>query len=168
MVFDEMHNIKSDQTMLAELERDSREARKWGIAYYLSSQYISDFGLLVKAARRFVVCSSGSPEERKEIVQALSLTPAQVSRLTTAVGLRPTGMTYLSKVINKQGNEFVQFLTSMVGSKRLWLLTTDPDDQAVRSILRKRYDLDTVINMLAMIHPRGVKSIIQVKRRNVL
>lgn len=164
MVFDEMHNIKSDQTMLAELERDSREARKWGIAYYLSSQYISDFGLLVKAARRFVVCSSGSPEERKEIVQALSLTPAQVSRLTTAVGLRPTGMTYLSKVINKQGNEFVQFLTSMVGSKRLWLLTTDPDDQAVRSILRKRYDLDTVINMLAMIHPRGVKSIIQVKK----
>lgn len=160
MVFDEMHNIKSDQTMLAELDRDSREARKWGIAYYLSSQYISDFGVLTKAARRFVVCSSGSPQERDEIIKALSLTPAQVSRLVTTVGLRPTGMTYLSKVINKEGNEFVQFITSMVGSKRLWLLTTDPDDQAIRSILRKKFDLDSVINMLSMIHPRGVKSVI--------
>ncbi|WP_173912863.1 ATP-binding protein [Acinetobacter sp. Marseille-Q1618] len=161
MVFDEMHNIKSDKVMVDELERDSREARKWGIAFYLSSQYISDFGILTKAARRFVVCSAGSTDERADIINALKLTDAQVQRLTSIVGLRPTGMTYLSKTINKENKEFVQFLTSMVGSKRMWLLSTDPDDQAIRSLLRKRYDLDTVINMLSTIHPRGVKSVIQ-------
>ncbi|WP_417651523.1 ATP-binding protein [Acinetobacter baumannii] len=160
MVFDEMHNIKSDNFMIAELERDSREIRKWGIAYYLSSQYISDFGILTKAASRFVVCSQGSPEERKDIVKYLQLTPAQEKRLTSIVGLRSSGMTYLSKVINERNDQYVQFFTSMIGPKRLWLLTTNPEDQAVRSIMRKKHDLETCIDILATVHPRGVKTIV--------
>lgn len=146
--------------MIAELERDSREIRKWGIAYYLSSQYISDFGILTKAASRFVVCSQGSPEERKDIVKYLQLTPAQEKRLTSIVGLRSSGMTYLSKVINERNDQYIQFFTSMIGPKRLWLLTTNPEDQAVRSIMRKKHDLETCIDILATVHPRGVKTIV--------
>ncbi|MDC5278259.1 ATP-binding protein, partial [Acinetobacter baumannii] len=160
MVFDELRNIKNDPFMMEELERDSREIRKWGIAYYLSSQYIKDFGILTKAASRFIICSQGSPEERRDIVEALQLTEAQVQRLTALVGLNSTGMTYLSKVVNKKGEVFIQFLTSMIGPKRLWLLTTHPDDQAIRDILKKKYDLETVINMLAIVHPRGVESVV--------
>lgn len=168
IAMDELHNAAKDKTLFAELERDGREARKWGTELCLASQMLDDFGMLIKIATRFVIADSGTAETRQWMREKISLKPEEERALSMFVGLGPGGLTYLSRIVCKT-ETFTSLLTLTIGPQRLWALTTDADDRLMRETMYQvcNNDRPLALRLLAKAYPGGAKKAITAERQRL-
>lgn len=168
IAMDELHNAAKDKTLFDELERDGREARKWGTEICLASQMLDDFGKLTNLATRFVIADSGTSETRQLLREKLSLKPAEERALKDYVGLGPGGLTYLARFVCKTAT-YTCLLTLTIGPQRLWALTTDADDRLMRETMYQvcNQNRPLALKLLAKEYPGGAKTAISAERQRL-
>lgn len=167
LAYDELHNAKKDDGLFAELERDCREARKWGMELKFASQIMEDFGRIPELATRFVIADRGTPKARQNLRETIELKEVEEAVLKDYVKLGPGGLTYLSRIVGKNGS-YVSLMTLTVGPQRLWALTTDADDRLLRTNI---YDLlgdrPLALRLLAKAYPFGAKKVINMRKESL-
>lgn len=174
LAIDEMHNAKGDKSLMKLLETDAREGRKWGLELMFASQNLTDFDFgegedrvkLLAYVTQLCVCSSPRAGDLKSFKDYFTQAPA-VEREMKRIGLTKEGLTYLS-YIKAKNNDFCSLITSTVGPKRLWSLTTDQDDRLIRNMMMKiAGNRQLAIAALAYYFPGGARSRIQEIRSTI-
>ena len=157
LAYDELHNAKRDEALFAELERDCREARKWGMELKFASQMMEDFGNIPQLATQFVIADRGTPKSREYLQKTIALQTVEENTLKNNVSLGPGGLTYLSRIVAKNGN-YVSLMTLTIGPQRLWALTTDSDDRLLRNTMYELLgDRPLALKLLAIVFPFGAR-----------
>src|SRR5699024_8985810 len=115
---------------------------------------------LLAYVTQLCVCSSPRAGDLKSFKDYFTQAPA-VEREMKRIGLTKEGLTYLS-YIKAKNNDFCSLITSTVGPKRLWSLTTDQDDRLIRNMMMKiAGNRQLAIAALAYYFPGGARSRIQ-------
>ncbi|MFB6350023.1 hypothetical protein ACFBZI_11380 [Moraxella sp. ZJ142] len=172
LAFDELHNAKGDMATMKQLETDAREGRKWGLELILSSHKLGDFRYegpteaetvdLLSFSTTVCVCSEPTEKDLDIFKKSLSSNPGVINGFDN-IGLSAHGLTYFVWFKTKAG-KFSQYLTSSVGPKRLWSLTTDQTDRAMlQAVSAKVPSLKRAIEVLAWFFGPGASS--KVKER---
>lgn len=176
LAIDEMHNAKGDKALMKLLETDAREGRKWGLELMFASQNLTDFDFgtgndeekvkLLAYVTHLCVCSIPRADDLASFKKYFSA-EAGVEREMKRIGLSREGLTYLSYITAKN-DQFCSLITSTVGPKRLWSLTTDQDDRLIRNIMMKiAGNRQLAIAALAYYFPDGARSRIQEIRTTI-
>ena len=164
LAYDELHNAKRDEGLFAELERDCREARKWGMELKFASQMLEDFGRIPQLATQFVIADRGTPKSREYMREQISLLPVEEVVLANHVRLGFGGLTYLSKIVAKNGT-YVSLMTLTLGPQKLWALTTDSDDRLLRGTMYELLgDRPLALRLLAKAFPNGARQSISARK----
>lgn len=174
LAIDEMHNAKGDKALMKLLETDAREGRKWGLELMFASQNLTDFDFgegedkvkLLAYVTQLCVCSSPRADDLASFKKYF--TPAAaVEKEMKRIGLSKEGLTYLS-YIKAKNSDFCSLITSTVGPKRLWSLTTDQDDRLIRNMMMKiAGNRQLAIAALAYYFPGGARNRIQEIRSTI-
>ena len=141
LVYDEFHRTKAAVSVVAQVDRDAREARKLGVRLMLASQKDSDFGELADLATGFWVLGAGGlkEDESRNLARTFGLGEAAVEavrfRLT---GPSSTGAPALRIAVDDDGSRLEQILVNSVGPAELWALNTAPRDVALRNRVQER------------------------------
>lgn len=176
LAFDELHNAKSDLTTMKQLEKDCREGRKWGLELILASQYMTDFGYkgqtdietvdLLGFATNICVCSEPTDKNLETFKENISSNPAIIGEFDK-IGLSAHGLTYLSYFNTKEG-KYCTYMTSQVGNKKIWSLTTDQKDRSLRAAMFKLTpDRKKAIGALAYVYGSGAAKLINERAQSV-
>lgn len=174
LAIDEMHNAKGDKALMKLLETDAREGRKWGLELMFASQNLTDFDFgegedkvkLLSYVTQLCVCSSPRADDLASFKRYFT-EAAGVQADLKRIGLSNEGLTYLS-YIKAKNNDFCSLITSTVGPKRLWSLTTDQDDRLIRNMMMKiAGNRQLAIAALAYYFPNGARSRIQEIRSTI-
>ena len=178
LVFDEFHRTLAAPSVVAQVDRDAREARKQRVRLMLASQKEQDFGALAGLATGFWVLGAGGlkEDETQRLAEMFSLGEAAVDavrfRLT---GPSAKGSPALHIAIDDDGGRLEQVLVNSVGPVELWALNTAPRDVALRDRVQGRIGpvrgraalarafpsgsaVERVKSELAELERRGVKS----------
>ena len=156
LCYDEFHRAGQAQAVIAQVERDAREARKQRMEMVVASQKIEDFGeRLTSLATRFWVLGSGRKEsEITEVGQAFglggSVREVLRNRLT---GPREEGAPVL--VMLGETDRIEQLVWNTLGPIELWALTTKPIDVALRTRMYERVEPKRARALLARRYPSG-------------
>ena len=165
LCYDEFHRAGQAQAVIAQVERDAREARKHRLEIVVASQMLEDFGeRLTSLATRYWVLGSGRKEtEIAEVgdVFGLGSSVREVlrSRLT---GPREDGAPAL--VMLGETERVEQLVVNTLGPIELWALTTKPVDVALRARMYERVEPKRARALLARRYPSG-SAAIDVTRR---
>lgn len=143
LAMDEMHNAKGDKALMALLETDAREGRKWGLELIFASQQLSDFDFeeenikvkLLNYVKHLCVCSIPEADDLLSFEKYFSKDPL-IKNDMKGISLSKHGLTYLS-YIKTRNNRYCSLMTLAVGNKRLWSLTTDADDRLIRDYMNE-------------------------------
>lgn len=174
LAIDEMHNAKGDKALMKLLETDAREGRKWGLELLFASQNLTDFDFgegegrvkLLAYVTQLCVCSTPRADDLQSFKNYFTENPAVIADLRR-IGLSREGLTYMS-YIKAKNNDFCSLITSTVGPKRLWSLTTDQDDRMIRNMMMKiAGNRQLAIAALAYCFPGGARSRIQEIRQAI-
>ena len=163
MVFDEFHRTQRSPMVVAMVERDQREGRKFGIGVVLSSQHIKDYPEVMRALQTgFFIVDHGGSENLHLIKEMLGLNETAVELLEQEVtGPKQTGAPMLVKLTTKSG-DFTQLLISTMGPAALWGLSTTMEDAVVRKRVCERLGSVAGRNALAELYPGGgVKDVVE-------
>lgn len=164
--YDELHNVKRDPTLFAELERDGRELRKWNAELKLASQYPTDFGELPKSATMFLIADSGTTETQIELQKMLSLKPEDLNVLNNNVGLTPGGLAFLSCTKTRK-SRYTSINVLTIGPKLIWSLTTDADDRSMKLMMLDQLPERIAIAVLSKEYPNGIRAIIAARKETL-
>lgn len=174
LAIDEMHNAKGDKALMKLLETDAREGRKWGLELMFASQNLTDFDFgegehrvqLLSYVTNLAVCSEPKANDLDSFKKYFTDNPAVLGDLSR-IGLSKDGLTYMSYIVAKT-NSYCSLITTTVGDKRLWSLTTDQDDRLIRTLMIKIAGNRTLaIAALAYYFPGGARSRIKEIRETV-
>ena len=134
LCYDEFHRTRSAPAVVAQIERDAREARKLRMEIVVASQRLADFGATLKSlATRFWILGSGRKEEEvRETGEVFGLNETARAVLRHGLtGPRADGAPALVLVEEPQSGE--QLVVNTLGPIELWALTTTPVDVALRA-----------------------------------
>lgn len=174
LAIDEMHNAKGDKALMKLLETDAREGRKWGLELMFASQNLTDFDFgegedrvqLLSYVTNLVIASEPKANDLDSFTKYFTSNPAVLSDLSR-IGLSREGLTFMSYIVAKT-NSYCSLITTSVGDKRLWSLTTDQDDRLIRTLMIKIAGNRTLaIAALAYYFPGGARSRIKEIRETV-
>jgi len=135
--FDEFHRTSRTGAVRAQVVRDVREGRKWGVQIVLASQLLDDFtSEMVDLATGVWVC--GTAVSDRAIADTadrfgLSETARWVMRYRLT-GPRPSGAPVLLLLSTNEGR-YEQHLVNTLGPIELWALSTSAEDVDLRSRL---------------------------------
>ena len=156
LAYDEFHRTGGAPAVVAQVERDAREARKLRMEIVVASQRLDDFGAALKSlATRFWILGSGRKEEEVEEtarVFGLNETVRRVLR-HRLTGPRADGAPALVLVEEPQSGE--QLVVNTLGPIELWALTTTPGDVALRTRMYERAEPKRARALLAQRYPSG-------------
>ena len=133
---DEFHRVGSIKNVMALIERDMREWRKWRIFLRLASQSEEDFTKdMIDQCSAVWILSCATKEMRKRVVQLLGLSASDESVLEHEVrGVTDQGSKMMVWARTRLGT-FSQALVSSVGPMELWnTTTTDEDTQVAKAV----------------------------------
>lgn len=174
LAIDEMHNAKGDKALMKLLETDAREGRKWGLELMFASQNLTDFDFgegedrvqLLSYVTNLVVASQPKANDLESFTKYFTDNPAVLEQMPR-IGLSRDGLTFMSYIVAKT-NSYCALITSTVGDKRLWSLTTDQDDRLIRTLMIKiAGNRQLAIAALAYYFPGGARSRIKEIRETV-
>lgn len=166
LAMDEMHNLQGEPVLMAQLEKDCREGRKWGLEVILASQRLIDFKRIVGYATTLNICSEPAGEDLALLRENFRINDTMVDQLSR-ISLGREGLSYFSYIVGKT-DIYCSMLTMTVGPKRLWSLTTDADDRILRQYMFDiAGDRKTAINALAFRFPGGARNAISDLREQV-
>jgi intracellular multiplication protein IcmB len=137
LCFDEFHRTSKTNAVRAQVVRDVREGRKWGVQIILASQLLDDFSTdMVDLATGVWVCGTAvSDRVIAETAQrfGLSDTARWVMRYRLT-GPRASGAPVLLLLGTNEGR-YEQHLINTLGPIELWALSTSAEDVDLRTRL---------------------------------
>jgi intracellular multiplication protein IcmB len=166
--FDEFHRTSKTNAVRAQVIRDVREGRKWGVQIVLASQLLDDFSKdMVDLATGVWICGTAVSD------RAISDTAERFGLSDTAkwvmryrlTGPRPSGAPVLLLLSTNEGR-YEQHLVNTLGPIELWALSTSVEDVTLRSTLYTSLGAPTGRGILAKFFPGG--SARQEVRRRVI
>ena len=167
--FDEFHRTSKTTAVCAQVVRDVREGRKWGVQIVLASQLLDDFGKdMVDLATGMWIC--GTAISDRAITDTaerfgLSDTARWVMRYRLT-GPRPSGAPVLLLLSTNEGR-YEQHLVNTLGPIELWALSTSAEDVDLRSRLYAALSATRARRVLAQFFPGG-SARQEIRRRIVL
>ncbi|MDP9126794.1 MAG: type IV secretion protein IcmB [Pseudomonadota bacterium] len=155
--FDEFHRTSRTSAVRAQVVRDVREGRKWGVQIVLASQLLDDFSKdMVDLATSIWVCGTAvSDRAVTETAErfGMSDTARWVMRYRLT-GPRASGAPVLLLLLTTEGL-FEQHLVNTLGSIELWALSTSVEDVQLRSKLYTALGAARARRILARSFPTG-------------
>lgn len=168
LCYDEFHRTSGSPSVRAQVLRDVREGRKWGVQIVLASQLLDDFSKdMVDLATGVWVCGTAvSDRAISETAErfGLSDTARWVMRYKLT-GPRPSGAPVLLLLSTNEGR-YEQNLVNTLGPVELWALSTSVEDVMLRSQLYTALGAPAARQVLAKYFPGG--SARQEARRRVV
>lgn len=167
--FDEFHRTSKTNAVRAQVIRDVREGRKWGVQIVLASQLLDDFSKdMVDLATGVWIC--GTAVSDRAITETadrfgLSDTARWVMRYRLT-GPRPSGAPVLLLLSTNEGR-YEQHLVNTLGPIELWALSTSGEDVDLRSRLYIALGAGQARQILARFFPGGTARQ-EIRRRVVL
>lgn len=137
LIFDEFHRAGGAPAVLAQVERDIREARKLRVTLALASQRLEDFTepLVELATRIWVLGAGGKKSEIEALTRLFDLSKTLETAIATELtGPRGDGAPALLIATTPRGR-IEQVVVNSPGAAELWALTTAPRDAALRNRL---------------------------------
>jgi intracellular multiplication protein IcmB len=157
LCYDEFHRTANSFAVRAQLIRDVREGRKWGVQIVLSSQLLNDFSTdMVDLATGIWVCGSTASERAiSELAQKFSLseTARWVARYRLT-GPKPSGSPVLFILSTTEGR-YEQHLINTLGPIELWAFSTSAEDVVIRTKLYEKVGAGKARRLLATAFPGG-------------
>ncbi|MGE3622365.1 MAG: type IV secretion protein IcmB [Bdellovibrionales bacterium] len=169
LCFDEFHRTSKTAAVRAQVVRDVREGRKWGVQIVLASQLLEDFSQdMVNLATGVWIC--GTAVSDRAIADTadrfgLSETARWVMRYRLT-GPRPSGAPVLLLLSTNEGR-YEQHLVNTLGPIELWALSTSSEDVELRSRLYVALGAARARQILAQSFPGG-SARQEIRRRVVL
>ncbi len=166
LCYDEFHRTSKSRSVRAQIIRDVREGRKWGVQIVLSSQLLKDFDddMVDLATGVWILGAAISDNAVKEARDRFSLTDTAVwimrNRLT---GPRSSGGPALFILGTNEGR-YEQHLINTLGPIELWALSTSAEDVAIRKRLYVRLGAARARTVLSASFPGG-SARSEIKRR---
>ena len=167
--FDEFHRTSKTPAVRAQVIRDVREGRKWGVQIVLASQLLDDFSKdMVDLATGVWICGTAvSDRAINETAErfGLSDTARWVMRYRLT-GPRPSGAPVLLLLSTNEGR-YEQFLVNTLGPIELWALSTSSEDVQLRTMLYEAVGASLARQTLGKFFPGG-SARQEIRRRVVL
>ena len=157
LCYDEFHRTSKSKAVRAQIIRDVREGRKWGVQIVLSSQLLKDFDndMVDLATGVWILGSAISDSAVQEAQARFSLSETAVwimrNRLT---GPRASGAPALLVLGTNEGR-YEQHLINTLGPIELWAFSTSAEDVALRRRLYTRLGANQARQVLAGTFPGG-------------
>ena len=167
--FDEFHRTGRTPAVRAQVIRDVREGRKWGVQIVLASQLLDDFSKdMVDLATGVWVCGTAvSDRAINDTAELFGLSESarwiMRYRLT---GPRPSGSPVLLLLSTNEGR-YEQHLVNTLGPIELWALSTSAEDVELRNRLYHALGAAQGRLILARYFPGG-SARQEIRRRTVL
>ena len=169
LCFDEFHRTSKTTSVRAQVLRDVREGRKWGVQIVLTSQLLDDFSKdMVDLATGVWICGTAVSERAINDTAerfGLSDTARWVMRYRLT-GPRPSGAPVLFLLSTNEGR-YEQHLINTLGPVELWALSTSAEDVEIRNRLYVILGAPAARQILAQFFPGG-SARQEIKRRVVL
>lgn len=155
--FDEFHRTSRSPSVRAQVIRDVREGRKWGVQIILASQLLDDFTKdMVDLATGVWICGTAvSDRAIKDTAERFGL--SETARLVMRyrlTGPRPSGAPVLLLLSTNEGR-YEQHLINTLGPIELWALSTSVEDVMLRSLLYTALGASHARQVLAKYFPSG-------------
>ncbi|MGE4351894.1 MAG: type IV secretion protein IcmB [Bdellovibrionales bacterium] len=155
--YDEFHRTSKTQSVRAQVVRDMREGRKWGVQIVLASQLLDDFSEdMVDMATGVWICGTAVSE------RAITATAERFGLSDTArwvmryrlTGPRASGAPVLFLLSTNEGR-YEQHLINTLGPMELWALSTSAEDVDLRTQLYETLGAPQARAILARFFPGG-------------
>ena len=167
--FDEFHRTSKTGAVRAQVIRDVREGRKWGVQIVLASQLLDDFSKdMVDLATGVWICGTAVSDRAITEVATrfgLSDTARWVMRYRLT-GPRPSGAPVLLLLSTNEGR-YEQHLVNTLGPIELWALSTSGEDVKIREQLYIALGANQARQILGKFFPGG-SARQEIRRRVVL
>ena len=157
LCLDEFHRVSGAPAVLAQVERDAREARKLNVTMTLASQRVEDFtGALTELANRFWILGAGGKVREIATLRAIfSLTRTTEEAVRHSLGgPGPDGAPALLIASDARGR-LEQVVVNAPGPVEIWALSTSPLDVALRERVAARLGAREARLRLARAFPSG-------------
>jgi intracellular multiplication protein IcmB len=155
--FDEFHRTSKTAAVRAQVVRDVREGRKWGVQIVLASQLLEDFSAdMVDLATGVWICGTAVSERAiKDTAErfGLSDTARWIMRYRLT-GPRPSGAPVLLLLSTNEGR-YEQHLVNTLGPVELWALSTSSEDVDLRTRLYTTLGATVARQILSLFFPGG-------------
>lgn len=167
--FDEFHRTSKTNAVRAQVVRDVREGRKWGVQIILASQLLDDFSSdMVDLATGVWICGTAVSERAINDTAkrfGLSDTARWIMRYRLT-GPRPSGAPVLLLLSTNEGR-YEQHLINTLGPVELWALSTSSEDVDIRTRLYDTIGASMARQILSQFFPGG-SARQEIRRRVVL
>ena len=157
LCLDEFHRVSRAPAVLAQVERDAREARKLNVTMTLASQRVEDFTeALTELANRFwILGAGGKTREIATLRTIFSLTRTTEEAVRHSLGgPGPDGAPALVIASDARGR-LEQVVVNAPGPVEIWALSTSPLDVALRERVAARLGAREARLRLARAFPAG-------------
>ncbi|MCE2518366.1 MAG: hypothetical protein J4G15_00850 [Alphaproteobacteria bacterium] len=157
LCLDEFHRVSRAPAVLAQVERDAREARKLNVTMTLASQRVEDFTeALTELANRFWILGAGGKTREVATLRSIfSLTRTTEEAVRHSLGgPGPDGAPALLIASDARGR-LEQVVVNAPGPVEIWALSTSPLDVALRERLAARLGAREARLRLARAFPSG-------------
>lgn len=157
LCYDEFHRTSRSRSVRAQVVRDVREGRKWGVQIVLASQLLDDFDdqMIDLATGVWILGAAVSERAVNEAASRFGLSDTarwiMRNRLT---GPRPSGAPALMVLGTNEGR-YEQYLINTLGPIELWALSTSAEDVQIRTRLYTRLGASHARQILAAQFPSG-------------
>ncbi|MCL2473643.1 MAG: type IV secretion protein IcmB [Alphaproteobacteria bacterium] len=155
--YDEFHRTSRSPSVRAQVIRDVREGRKWGVQIVLASQLLDDFSKdMVDLATGVWICGTAVSDraiEETGKIFGLSDTAKWVMRYKLT-GPRSSGAPVLLLLSTNEGR-YEQHLVNTLGPIELWALSTSVEDVLLRTHLYEELGAVIARRTLAKYFPGG-------------
>jgi intracellular multiplication protein IcmB len=156
LAYDEFHNASGIPSLLALVEADLRQGRKYQVVAMMSSQFLEDFPeAVVAASNTYFILGTGSGIGVKEIQRTFGLTDSEAHVIETKLtGPDPIKGAPLFAYFKTVRGPLSQLLYNSMGPIEMWCYTSSGVDDSVRGPLVERLGLRPAIEFLARRFPR--------------
>lgn len=167
--YDEFHRTSKSGAVRAQIVRDVREGRKWGVQIVLASQLLEDFddAMVDLATGVWVLGSTVSENAVQKAVDRFGLSQTARGVIKGKLtGPRAGGAPCLLVMSTNEGR-YEQHLINTLGPIELWALSTSAEDVVIRTRLYARLGAQRARQILATNFPGGTART-EIRRRIAL
>lgn len=155
--YDEFHRTSKSTEVRAQVIRDVREGRKWGVQIILASQLLADFSddMIDLATGVWILGAAASEVATVKAAEVFGLSETSTwimkHRLTGPTAAGAPGL----MVLATNEGKYEQFLMNTLGPIELWALSTSAEDVVLRNQLYERLGAVKARKVLAINFPGG-------------
>lgn len=157
LCYDEFHRTSRSRSVRAQVVRDVREGRKWGVQIVLASQLLGDFDndMVDLATGVWILGAAVSDRAVTEAVERFGMSDtARFIMRNRLTGPRKSGAPCLLILGTNEGR-YEQHLVNTLGPIELWAFSTSSEDVALRRRLYDQLGASVGRQVLATRFPSG-------------